>query len=257
MQQPQQLPDLSSLNANKMSRSHLTKEAESGVYCLNKIDSVNVCNSSVLLYRNALPASKEDFEAAVIYMRENVRDDYCYQHPVPRKQCTFGPVKYKSYEHHADEGKWPALVKIVLNATQQFATQLGIPNPEEYQGVHANYYADGNSCVNKHADDEIQLVENAPIFSYTYLENNNPNLARDFTIWKSSTVGDVVEGKGRIADVTLYSGDLLVMMGNMQKETQHSIERQKRPVAARLNFTVRKFVERKDAMARKRAADGE
>ena len=35
----------------------------------------------------------------------------------------------------------------VLAKTKEFAEQLGVPNPEEYIGVHANYYPDGDSSV--------------------------------------------------------------------------------------------------------------
>ena len=149
---------------------------------------------------------------------------------------------------------WPRLVHRVLEATRAFAAQLGIPDPNEYQGVHANFYPDGNSKVQKHADDELQLVPGAPIFSYTYVQNDDPSLAREFTIWRAPKGADHIEGKGKLVEVTLYSGDLLVMMGDMQRFFHHSIEPQERPVAPRLNLTVRKFVSRKDAMARARAA---
>lgn len=37
-----------------------------------------------------------------------------------------------------------------------------------------------------------------------------------------SSAGAAVEGKGRLADITLYSGDLLVMQGDMQKYFDHA-----------------------------------
>jgi hypothetical protein len=130
---------------------------------------------------------------------------------VPRKQCTFGPVQYKLYQLVSDTAKWPALVNRVLEASRQFAVQLGDPNPEQYTGVHANLYPNGDASVMKHSDAEQQLVEGARIFSFTYLAADDPALARDFTIWKMPKGADKVEGKGRLVDVTLFSGDLLVM----------------------------------------------
>lgn len=246
------LPNLSALTESKKPRSLLGRKALSGVYCLNTRDTLDKCTSSVVLQRNALPIAPNEFEEAVAFMTDSVRQDSFMGNPVPRKQCTFGPTQYKSYQLVDDVTTWPSIVTRVLQATRAFAAQLKVDNPEEYSGVHANFYPDGNSSVQKHSDNEKQLVEGAPIFSYTYLENDDPVLARDFTIWKMKSSGDLVEGAGRLADITLHSGDLLVMQGDMQKHFEHSIEKnQKRPVAPRLNFTVRKFVSRKEAAVRK------
>lgn len=249
------LPNLSALSDAKKPRKDLTRTAGSGVYCLNTRDTITNCESSVVLQRNALPISIEEFYEAVNFMSQEVRQDSFMGNPVPRKQCTFGPIQYKQYQLVNDTARWPTIVTRVLEATRAFAAQLGIDNPEEYTGVHANFYPDGNSSVQKHADDEKQLIDGAPIFSYTYLDPRNndfPEMARDFTIWKMKSAGDKVEGKGRLADITLYSGDLLVMQGEMQKQLEHSIEKkQNHPVAPRLNFTVRKFVSRAEANKRK------
>lgn len=246
------LPNLSALTLKP--RDQLTRQASDGIYCLDTKDKLNPCQSSVVLQRDALPILPGEFEEAATFMQERVRQDTMMGNMVPRKQCTFGSVQYKQYQLVQDNSQWPSIVHRVLEATRQFAAQLGVPNPEEYTGVHANYYADGDSKVPKHSDDEKQLVPGAPIFSYTYLVSDDRSLARDFTIWKMPSAGEAVEGKGRLSDITLYSGDLLVMTGDMQKYFNHSIEPQTRPVAARLNFTVRKFVSRKEALARERGA---
>lgn len=249
-------PDLSGLTTRP--RKELVKGpgAGDGVYCLDKQDVLEPCNASVVLKRAALPALPGEFEEAAKFMIENVRQDSFMGRAVPRKQCTFGPVKYKAYELWNDVSKWPALVTRVLDATQRFAAMLGVPNPQEYTGVHANYYPDGDSSVQKHSDDEAQLVEGAPIFSFTYLADDSTLLAREFSIWKMTRGADHVEGKGRLADVTLYSGDLLVMQGNMQQYFLHSIEKQPgKPLAPRLNFTVRKFVPKETLRGKKREAE--
>jgi alkylated DNA repair dioxygenase AlkB len=254
-QPPSNLPNLPNLSALTLKpRDQLTRQASDGRYCLDTKDKLDPCQSSVVLQRNALPMLPGEFEQAERFMQEDVRQDTMMGNMVPRKQCTFGPVQYKRYQLVKDESQWPSIVHRVREATRQFAAQLGIPNPEEYTGVHANYYVDGDSKVPKHSDAEKQLVSGAPIFSFTYLVSDNRSLARDFSIWKMPSAGDAVEGTGRkgsLADITLYSGDLLIMTGDMQKYFNHSIEPQTRPVAARLNFTVRKFVSHKEAHARK------
>lgn len=245
------LPDLSNLTPHP--RGELKRDAASAIYCLDKEAALDPCASSVLLQRGALPAAEGEFDAAVAFMQNSVRQDSFMGNPVPRKQCTFGDVQYKNYQLVPSSVEWPKLVQKALDATRAFAAQLGIPNPEEYTGVHANYYPTGDSSVAKHADDEIQLVKGAPIFSFTYLAGDNPSLARDFTIWRAPKGADHIEGKGRLADVTLQSGDLLIMQGDMQRFFYHSIEKQARPVAPRINLTVRKFVSKKEAMARLKA----
>jgi len=227
---------------------------DSGVYCLDTQEKLKPCESSIIYQRNALPALPDEFDAAAKFMREQVRDDSFMGNLVPRKQCTFGPVKYKSYQLVSDRNTWPKLVSRVLDATVEFARQLGVESPEDYNAVHANFYPDGDASVQKHADDELVLVPDAPIFSYTYIENAASDGAREFTIWRMPKGADHIEGKGRLADITLYSGDLLVMQGEMQKYFQHSVEKKVTPVHPRLNFTVRKFVSRKEAMVRQRAA---
>lgn len=237
------LPNLSGLQSKKRNELKPGNETNDGIYCLDRKDELSPCDSSVVLKRAALPATPEEFEEAVAFMTNSVRQDQFMGRPVPRKQCTFGPTQYKAYQLVSDESEWPAIVKRVLDATQEFARQLGVENPDEYTGVHANFYPDGDSSVQKHADNENQLVAGAPIFSYTFLHpGGEAGLARDFTIWKMPKGADKIEGKGRLADVTLYSGDLLVMQGEMQTFFLHSIEKQPgKPVASRLNFTVRKF----------------
>ena len=251
------LPNLSGLNLNPR-KALRNPKAVDGVYCLDKEDSVLEadCGSKVLLFRNALPITGEEFEEAVDFMCNKVEDDFSMGHTVPRKQCTFGKVQYKRYQlKKPNEEKWPSIVDRVLEATKQFALQLGIENPDEYNAVHANYYKDGSNSVQPHTDAEEQLVRGVPIFSYTYIIANNEKLARGFQIYKLKKDNEEdnkrVEGKGQLADITLYSGDLLIMMGDMQEYFTHGIKKVKnRTIGARLNFTVRQFVEKKPGQPR-------
>jgi len=247
------LPNLTLLTESKKPRRELTPNAPNGIYCLNRINSTELCSSSVLVYRNALPMLEGEFQEAANFMMNDITQQYFCGNRVPRKQCTFGPTQYAKYQLVYDESRWPSIVKRVRDATQMFAAQLGIPNPEEYTGVQANYYADEMDSVTKHADDEKQLVPGAPIFSFTYIVNDDNSLARGFQIYRKTTAGDLVDGKGQVADVTLGSGDLLIMMGDMQDLFDHGIKKlPDQKVGARLNFTVRKFVPSEQVMKRKK-----
>ena len=249
-----QLPNLSALNLNHKPRRELTSDAQNGIYCLNREDSIEGCSSQVLLYRNALPIRDGEFEEAAQFMINQVKQEQKMGNRVPRKQCTFGSVKYKQYQLFSDTNSWPSIVKRVREATQAFAAQLGIANPNEYDGVHANFYADEEDSVIPHSDAEKQLVKGEPIFSYTYIINNNDELARGFQIYKMPSAGGDVDGKGKVADIILKSGDLLVMMGDMQELFNHGIDKRKgkkSTTGARLNFTVRKFVQSEKVLKRK------
>ena len=249
------LPNLSELQHKPRKELEPGPETLDGIYCLDKNAETTPCDASVVLKRAALPAMPGEFDEAAAFMIDRVRQDSFMGHAVPRKQCTFGSVQYKTYELFSDPNVWPSLVKKVLTVTRSFAEMLGVPNPHEYTGVHANFYPDGDASVARHADDEKQLIEGAPIFSFTYLAEDNAFLAREFTVWKKPRGADHIDGRGKLAEVTLYSGDLLIMQGNMQKFFLHSIEKQKgKPVAPRLNFTVRKFVPKK---SKKREPDTE
>lgn len=248
---PMELPNLTGLTLESLKpykpRQALIPTAPTGVYCLHKVEGIVPCDARVILIRNAVPATQDEFVLAAEFMQSQVRQDVDFmQRPLARKQCTFGPTQYKKYQLFPDQAQWPSLVRRVLEATKQIARLLDMPNPEEYTGVHANYYPDGNASVYRHSDKEKQLVPGAPIFSYTYIANNDPTLARDFTIWKTQdkVLAKEIEGdRQRLVDITLFSGDLLIMDGNMQDYFEHSIEKvgEGQPVAPRLNFTVRKF----------------
>ena len=247
----QALPDLSALRLQQPKpRSELKPgpDTKDGIYCLDCDTALTPCTARVILKRKAVPLLPGEFEDAVRVMTsEMVPQQMFLGRPVPRRQATFGPVKYKTYPL-LPLCAMP-LAQRLLAATRVFAAQLGDPHPEQYTGVHVNYYADGDCSVMRHSDDEKQLVRGARIFSYTFLASDLAALARDFTLWKKAGC-DAIQGKGKIANVTLYSGDLLIMDENMQETTEHSIEKVKScAVAPRLNFTVRKFVSMEEANA--------
>lgn len=233
------IPDLERLS--RKHRNELGRRAPSGTYCLDKPQKTETSTSQVTLARNAFQIHPGEFEGLHSFMEHKVRQETYMGHDVPRKQCTFGPVKYKKYQLFDNVEEWPGLVKRVLEETVKIATQLHMTNPENYTGVHANLYRGQNDSVSPHADDEPQLVPGAPIFSFTFLKDGNNENARDFSIWKKPDAPPQIEGKGKIANITLFSGDLLIMQGDMQKYFTHGIEKARENVAVRINLTVRQF----------------
>lgn len=245
------LPNLSNLNvqtAERKPRSALSasERAEDGLYCLDKRDDIDPCRSYIILKRAAIQATPEEFDEAVAFFRTNLPHSFQYMKAtVTRQQCTFGLVKYKNYILFDEPEKWPALVHRTIAATQAFAAQLGIPEPTDYDSVHGNYYPDEGAGVAAHADDEPQLIPGAPIFSYTFLKDDDNTRAREFVIKAKPKKGHIDKTTGGIK-VRLESGDLLVMAGDMQADFTHELPKlsgQPEGVyAPRLNFTVRRFV---------------
>ena len=184
MTTPAQLPNLSNLSvltAERQPRSALSasERAEDGLYCLDKRDIIDPCRSYIILKRAAIQATPEEFaEAEAFFMNESKTEAKpMYGNKSTRRQCTFGLVQYKDY-HLVEPVRWPALVCRTIAATQAFATQLGIPHANEYDSVHGNYYPDEGAGVMAHADDEPQLIPGAPIFSYTFLKDDDNTRAR-------------------------------------------------------------------------------
>ena len=251
MTTPAQLPNLSNLNvqtAERQPRSALSasERAEDGLYCLDKRDSIDPCRSYIILKRAAIQATPEEFDEAVAFFVNEPRTagKIIHGRQSSRRECTFGTVQYKKY-HLVEPPRWPALVHRIVAATQAFAAQLGIPEPNDYDSVHGNYYPDEGAGVVAHADDEPQLIPGAPIFSYTFLKDDDNTRAREFVI-KAKPKKDHIDKTTGGIKVRLESGDLLVMAGDMQTDFQHELPKlsgePEGRYAPRLNFTARRFV---------------
>ena len=243
------LPNLANLNvqtAERKPRSALSasERAEDGLYCLDKRNDIDPCRSYIILKRAAIQATPEEFAEAEAFFLANYQPFKFMTTMITRRQCTFGTVKYKNYDL-VEPARWPALVCRTIAATQAFATQLGIPHANEYDSVHGNYYPDEGAGVMAHADDEPQLIPGAPIFSYTFLKDDDNTRAREFVI-KAKPKKDHIDKTTGGIKVRLESGDLLVMAGDMQADFVHELPKLKgQPegvYAPRLNFTVRRFV---------------
>jgi alkylated DNA repair dioxygenase AlkB len=248
-------PNLSNLNvltAERHPRRALSasERVGDGVYCLDKRNDIDPCRSYVVLKRAAIVATAQEFDEAEVYFQTVVEDTpKMFGHPVTRRQCTFGSVKYGQYKLHPNWAAWPSLVHRAIAATQVFAAALGISNAEEYNSAQGNYYEDGGAGVNAHSDDEPQLVPGAPIFSYTFLKHNDNARAREFVIKRKphpASGTEAIDPTTGGVNIRLESGDLLVMAGDMQADFNHELPKLKGEAegrcAPRLNFTVRRFV---------------
>lgn len=246
-----------------------------GVYCLNSIDDISKCDSSVIIIRKALELTKEETQALDDFMSD---DEKVAPTPNPmnsttnllRKQVTFGAnynFGQKNPSILTPVEDWPPAVRKALNYAKRVAIEKEIDS-ELYNGVHVNLYPHGAAGVAAHSDSEVDLVKGLPILSFTLL--NGDMKPRPFTIYRPQTDAERkeqlrawsdkverrrMEGKKGpskpsplpipIAKVVLGHGDLIIMQGRMQDLFKHGIEPAKPPKdfvnARRLNLTVRAF----------------
>lgn len=99
-----------------------------------------------------------------------------------------------------------------------------------------NYYSNGESKLGFHADDERSMVDGSPIVSVSL------GAKRDFQIKPYSDLGKkkwTEMGKSGSMNISLSSGDLLFMGGNMQKNYKHAVPPRKRVKESRISLTFR------------------
>ena len=112
-------------------------------------------------------------------------------------------------------------------------------NKPIYNMCLINFYRDGNDYIGFHADDEKQLVPNAPIYSISL------GAIRKFRLkMKSNMLNDnYATGTCGEDDIefNLTSGSLIVMGGMCQKTHKHCVPKQKKVTEMRINLTFRAF----------------
>jgi alkylated DNA repair dioxygenase AlkB len=95
----------------------------------------------------------------------------------------------------------------------------------QFNSVLANLYRDGNDSMGMHADDEPELGGFPTIASLTF------GATRVFKMKHRHS--------GKVVNIPLEHGSLLVMKGATQQFWQHGMNKTRRAVAERLNLTFR------------------
>lgn len=142
---------------------------------------------------------------------------------VPRLMAWYGDADAHYRYSGADHAPlpWPPELA-ALRADMQRA--CGQP----FNSVLANLYRGGGDSMGCHADDEPELGRNPVIASLSF---GAARLLR----FRHKRLGLKL-------DLTLGSGDLLVMAGALQHHWRHELPKTRRPVAARINLTFRRIV---------------
>jgi alkylated DNA repair dioxygenase AlkB len=264
------LPDLSSLTLNP--HTDISEDAPDGVYCLDHVNDLKDCNSSIVIVRNAMPFSQQATQELEAYMADETKVEKTktmYGGYLLRRQATFG-ANYNFGQQATTipypVESWPEAVQTALRTAKTMAEQLGV-DPSVYNAVHANWYPNGNAGVDAHADSEGDMVKGNPIFSFTLLAGDivprnfsilrKPNAAEiesqrtDFEhkreerylklVQKATEAGKPPPTRPKtpfssqpilLHNVKLGHGDVLIMQGGMQTYYLHSVAKDARKALA-------------------------
>lgn len=98
----------------------------------------------------------------------------------------------------------------------------------EFNMALVNWYEDGNHYIGEHSDDEMQLINNSPIYCFSFGEE------RDFIL---------INKKDRTDKTKLYleNNSLIIMGGTCQKTHKHTLPKRLRKKNRRISITLRKF----------------
>lgn len=141
--------------------------------------------------------------------------------PVRRRSCSFGDPG-TTYRYSGLERRAVPWTEGLLAIVDRLERERGA----RFNYALANLYPDGEAGLGWHADDESDLVRDAPIASLSLGET------RDFLLRKK-------KHSNGTTTVSLEHGSLLVMEGSTQRFYRHSVPPRKRAPGARVNLTFR------------------
>jgi len=144
--------------------------------------------------------------------------------PIPRLQSWYGDAgHFYTYSGItlAPVG-WTALL-------EELRQRLFDTTRRSFNSLLINQYRNERDSVSWHADDERELGRNPVIASLSL------GTARRFELKPKKSTRDKIS-------ITLESGDLLIMGGELQRHWLHQVPKEKAPCGPRLNLTFRNII---------------
>ncbi|WNC67604.1 alpha-ketoglutarate-dependent dioxygenase AlkB [Thalassotalea nanhaiensis] len=142
---------------------------------------------------------------------------------IPRLQAWYGD-EYAEYKYSGlplTPLPWnKTLLTIKEHCQQQLQTR--------FNSVLANYYRDNNDSMGWHSDNEKQLGFQPTIASVSFGQERKFCLKHKYSSEK--------------INLTLQSGSLLVMQGDLQQNWQHALPKSAKPLQGRVNLTFRHII---------------
>ena len=146
------------------------------------------------------------------------------RHPIPRLNAWYGE---KSYTYSGNYMSCLAMTQLLESIRKRVQEETGC----RFNSVLLNLYRDNNDTVGWHADDEPELNPKGPIASLSL------GVSRRFVLREKLPKGHLTKPKK--LDLTLESGDLIVMHPPTQLRTEHTIPRTTKMLGPRINLTFR------------------
>ncbi|MFP8843541.1 alpha-ketoglutarate-dependent dioxygenase AlkB family protein [Shewanella baltica] len=144
-------------------------------------------------------------------------------HAIPRQQVWFGDsgCDYLYSGLFISALPWP---KYAHKLRDKLARDYGLAS----NGVLVNRYADGKDCMGAHSDDEPEIAYGSHIASITL------GATRDFVLKHKHSQTKY--------NISLHSGDLLIMHWPMQNDWLHSLPKRLKIKEPRWNYTFRQLI---------------
>ena len=183
-------------------------------------------NSWLHIIENPVPFSKEEFD--ILWKNKPSKQHtikmYGKDVKVPRTQVTY----LHSYQFSGNilepEDIVPNIVQRCLDWTKQHNRKYN------WNGALVNFYKDGNQYIGRHSDDTRDLVDNSPIYSFSFGAERIFRIRRKYKN----------ESKAN-RDIITKDGILIIMGGDFQKELTHEVPKTNKSVGPRINITIRAF----------------
>lgn len=151
--------------------------------------------------------------------------------PVPRTQILYALSNNITYRFSGTTIKPEDIVPQYVTKCFDF---VKMEMPEyEWNGALVNFYETGQQYIGKHSDDERDLVQGSPIWSFSFSNGSGNADERIFRIRSKTT--------NFKQDFITYNNSIIVMCGNFQKTYTHEIVKTTKNVARRINVTIRSF----------------
>ncbi|MGE6314258.1 alpha-ketoglutarate-dependent dioxygenase AlkB family protein [Shewanella baltica] len=144
-------------------------------------------------------------------------------HAIPRQQVWFGDsgCDYLYSGLFIRALPWP---KYAHKLREKLTRDYGLTS----NGVLVNRYADGKDCMGAHSDDEPEIAHGSHIASITL------GATRDFVLKHKHSQTKY--------NISLHSGDLLIMHWPMQNDWLHSLPKRLKIKEPRWNYTFRQLI---------------
>lgn len=141
-----------------------------------------------------------------------------------RRQVAWHADKGLTYSYSGQRHRWVGWTPALQKIREKVEDRMGM----KFNGVLLNHYADGSEYVSPHADDETDMEDGIPIVAVSL------GAARDFVVAHT-------ESKNRHV-LSVENGSLLIMAGDTQKVSKHSIPKRASVMKPRISLTFRRAI---------------